>query len=114
MTRRGELLEAWASVGMQQIEQSNITIRTEYGNFADYWLPIKSVRVAWKIGNVLAVDRPRQVNGRRAQGLSWWQPRMDEMLVCCQYVGSARESSGRAPNEGTAWPVNYRGTCRKP
>jgi ubiquinone/menaquinone biosynthesis C-methylase UbiE len=42
MTRPGELLEAWASVGMQQIEQSNITIRTEYGNFADYWLPIES------------------------------------------------------------------------
>jgi SAM-dependent methyltransferase len=42
MTQPGDLAEAWASVGLRQIEQSSITVRIEYVDFSDYWLPIES------------------------------------------------------------------------
>jgi hypothetical protein len=40
MTRPNDMLTAWSEAGLTQVEQSSITIRFNYGNFSDYWLPI--------------------------------------------------------------------------
>jgi hypothetical protein len=40
MTRPNEMLAAWSEAGLKRVEQSSITIRFEYENFSDYWLPI--------------------------------------------------------------------------
>src|SRR5258706_328698 len=40
MTRPNEMLAAWSDAGLRSVEQASITIRFEYENFSDYWLPI--------------------------------------------------------------------------
>ncbi len=40
MTRPNEMLAAWSEAGLKSVQQSSITIRFEYENFSDYWLPI--------------------------------------------------------------------------
>lgn len=40
MTQPNELREAWREAGLRNVEQSSLTIRFEYENFSDYWLPI--------------------------------------------------------------------------
>jgi ubiquinone/menaquinone biosynthesis C-methylase UbiE len=40
MTRPNDMFAAWREAGLTQVEQSSITIRFEYDNFPDYWIPI--------------------------------------------------------------------------
>ena len=40
MSRPNEMRDAWTEAGLNNVEQSSITIRFEYENFSDYWLPI--------------------------------------------------------------------------
>lgn len=46
MTRPNEMLTAWSEAGLKRVEQSSITIRMEYENFSDYWLPIATGEAA--------------------------------------------------------------------
>ena len=46
MTRPNEMLAAWSEAGLKRVEQSSITIRMEYENFSDYWLPIAAGEAA--------------------------------------------------------------------
>lgn len=39
MTRPGELVSCWRGLGLEAIEQSEITVRFEFERFADYWEP---------------------------------------------------------------------------
>jgi ubiquinone/menaquinone biosynthesis C-methylase UbiE len=40
MTRPGELASCWYALGLEAIEQSEITVRFEFERFADYWEPM--------------------------------------------------------------------------
>jgi ubiquinone/menaquinone biosynthesis C-methylase UbiE len=40
MTRPNDMLAAWREAGLNDVEQSSITIRFDYENFSDYWIPI--------------------------------------------------------------------------
>ena len=40
MTRPNDMRAAWSEAGLRDVGQSSITIRFEYENFSDYWLPI--------------------------------------------------------------------------
>src|SRR5260221_6307525 len=46
MTRPNEMLAARSEAGLKSVEQSSITIRFEYENFSDYWLPIAAGEAA--------------------------------------------------------------------
>ncbi len=46
MTRPNEMPAAWSEAGLKSVEQSTITIRFEYENFSDYWLPIAAGEAA--------------------------------------------------------------------
>ena len=35
----GEMAEAWRSVGLQDVEETSLTIRMEFESFEDYWAP---------------------------------------------------------------------------
>ncbi len=39
MTRPGELASCWYALGLEAVEQSEITVRFEFAHFADYWGP---------------------------------------------------------------------------
>jgi SAM-dependent methyltransferase len=39
LTAPGELGAAWAEAGLQEVEETSLTIRMEFGSFADYWEP---------------------------------------------------------------------------
>ena len=41
MTRPGELADAWRAAGLQHIDDTMLTIRMVYENFADYWAPFE-------------------------------------------------------------------------
>jgi hypothetical protein len=63
MTRPNEMLATWSEAGLRSVEQSSITIRFEYENFSDYWLPIA------------AGESPHSASSRSAlrpnKGLRW-------------------------------------------
>ncbi len=40
LTRPGELAEAWTEFGLRDVVQDQITIRTEFNSFEDYWRPL--------------------------------------------------------------------------
>jgi ubiquinone/menaquinone biosynthesis C-methylase UbiE len=40
MTRPNEMFAVWSEIGLKRVEQASFTIRMEYENFSDYWLPI--------------------------------------------------------------------------
>jgi len=46
MTRPNEMLAAWSEAGLTSVQQSSITIRFEYQNFSDYWVPIAAGEAA--------------------------------------------------------------------
>src|SRR6266487_1228744 len=46
MTRRNELKETWMRVGLRQIEQTELMVRMEFSNFADFWAPIAAGEAA--------------------------------------------------------------------
>lgn len=46
MTPPNQMFAAWSEAGLKHVEQSSITIRMEYGNFSDYWLPIAAGEAA--------------------------------------------------------------------
>ena len=46
MSRPNEMRDAWTEAGLNNVEQSSITIRFEYENFSDYWLPIAAGEAA--------------------------------------------------------------------
>lgn len=39
MTRPGELLEVWQTVGFEDVEETLLSIRMEFASFDDYWAP---------------------------------------------------------------------------
>lgn len=39
MTRPGELLQAWKEAGLEELRAGDITFRTEFTSFDDYWAP---------------------------------------------------------------------------
>src|SRR5260221_827341 len=39
MTRPNEMLAAWSEAGLKSVQQASITVRFQYENFSDYWLP---------------------------------------------------------------------------
>jgi len=39
MTRPGELADAWHAAGFRDIGETQLSIRMEFGSFADYWAP---------------------------------------------------------------------------
>lgn len=39
LTRPGELPAAWRAAGLQDVQETVLSIRMEYGSFADYWQP---------------------------------------------------------------------------
>ncbi|HEY3030773.1 MAG TPA: class I SAM-dependent methyltransferase [Bradyrhizobium sp.] len=46
MTRPNEMSAAWSEAGLTRVAQSSITIRFEYENFSDYWIPIAAGEAA--------------------------------------------------------------------
>lgn len=40
MTRPGELVEAWREAGFDQVREGYLTIRMEFKDFTDYWIPV--------------------------------------------------------------------------
>ena len=46
MTRPNEMSTAWSEAGLRSVEQSSITIRFDYENFSDYWIPIAAGEAA--------------------------------------------------------------------
>jgi len=40
LTRPGELADAWTGIGLRDVVQDQITIRTEFESFDDYWRPL--------------------------------------------------------------------------
>jgi SAM-dependent methyltransferase len=39
LTAPGELGAAWAEAGLREVEETSLTVRMEFGSFADYWEP---------------------------------------------------------------------------
>ncbi|MBN8508937.1 MAG: methyltransferase domain-containing protein [Burkholderiales bacterium] len=40
MSRPGDLARVWADVGLKSVRQDSVTIRMEFGSFADFWAPV--------------------------------------------------------------------------
>jgi SAM-dependent methyltransferase len=41
LSRPGELARAWSDAGLSNVVQDSVTIRMEFGSFADFWAPIE-------------------------------------------------------------------------
>ena len=39
-TRPGELADAWTGIGLRDVVQDQVTIRTDFDSFEDYWHPL--------------------------------------------------------------------------
>lgn len=58
LSQPGEMRDAWSGAGLRDVQQSTITIRFEYENFADYWEPIAAGEAALgKFALELAADQ---------------------------------------------------------
>ena len=44
LTGAGELAGAFAAAGLRDVEETSLTIRIEYADFADYWQPIENAQ----------------------------------------------------------------------
>ena len=40
LTRPGELADAWTGLGLRDVAQDQVTIRTDFNSFDDYWRPL--------------------------------------------------------------------------
>ncbi|HEY6134409.1 MAG TPA: class I SAM-dependent methyltransferase [Rubrivivax sp.] len=89
MTRPGELAAAWKSVGFIDVAETLISIRMEFGSFADYWAPYigKEGPAAEYVGSLSSDERERlaaavraayldgEPDGPRSYGASAWAVR---------------------------------------
>jgi ubiquinone/menaquinone biosynthesis C-methylase UbiE len=86
MTRPNDMRAAWREAGLKQVEQSSITIRFDYENFSDYWLPIAAGEGAL---------------GKFAVGLATEQRDALEAAVRSAFLGGAAD--GARSFATTAW-----------
>jgi SAM-dependent methyltransferase len=86
MTRPNDMRAAWREAGLNDVEQSSITVRFDYGNFSDYWLPIAAGEGAL---------------GKFAVGLKAEQRAALEQAVRNAYLGGGPE--GARSFATTAW-----------
>jgi SAM-dependent methyltransferase len=91
MSRPGDLARVWADAGLDNVLQDSVTIRMEFGSFADFWAPI-----AGKEGPVAAY-----VAGLDSEG----RVRLREAVRLAYLDG---ETDGPRSYAATAWVV--RGT----
>jgi ubiquinone/menaquinone biosynthesis C-methylase UbiE len=97
MTRPNEMHAAWSEAGLRSVEQSSITIRFEYENFSDYWLPIAAGEAA--LGKLRSASRPNK-------GLHWKRRFETSTLAASPMVP---DPSPRPP--GHAKVSSERSTC---
>ena len=67
MTRPGELAGAWRDAGFNDVHEGYLTIRMEFKDFADYWMPVtgKDGPLAAYVNSLAADTRERFTVSRR-------------------------------------------------
>jgi SAM-dependent methyltransferase len=61
MSRPGDLARVWHNAGLTNVVQDSLTIRMEFGSFADFWAPVEGREgpLAEYVGSLCAADRVR-------------------------------------------------------
>ena len=90
MTRPGELAGAWRDAGFNDVREGYLTIRMEFKDFADYWMPVtgKDGPLAAYV-NSLAARYTRAVQNRAQRRLLRWRGRRSA-IVRRECLGRAR------------------------
>lgn len=80
LCRRGELESLWRSTGLEDVQETGITIEMRFASFADYWQPfLAGVGPAGSFVASLTTERQRALEERlRAKA---WDDRPDEPRV---------------------------------
>ena len=87
MTRPGALKAAWQQAGLQEVEDTYLTIRMDYRDFADFWSPIAAGEgTMGEIRHRIGGAGETAARGKPESGLPGRRQRRGT-VVCCSQLG---------------------------